>query len=292
MVLSIGAGAVAPVEAASAHGRSRPVFRGLQALPQERFVAILGGSATFGKGINDPYPDLVQAATGIPVVNLGVQNGGPDVYLSDPEVLARISRAEMAVVQLTGAETVSNPFYRVHTRRNDRFLAATPALRGLFPEVDFTEIHFTRHLLQVLSQADGDRFAVVATALKATWVQRMQSLLVHLPLRRRLLWWSDGTPPDRADSLGAGTGPQLVDAGMLDKLRPLAGEAIVVVPGREARNREAGAAADRPGDKMINCLPGPAAHHDVAAAIGPEVLALLRRGRRPPLILHQADAVR
>jgi Domain of unknown function (DUF6473) len=262
-------------------------------VPKGRYVAVLGGSATFGKGVAEPYPALVQAATGIPVLNLGVQNCGPDVYLSDPEVLTLIVRAEAAVVQLTGVETLSNPFYKVHSRRNDRFLAATPALRALFPDVDFTEFHFTRHLLQTLAHVDADRFGVVARALKTTWVQRMQHLLVHLPLRRQLLWLSDGAPPDRVDRLRPGPGPLLVDAGMLASLRPLAGDVLVAVPGPEAQSGASGDAADATWGGGPNAgLPGSAAHRDVAAVLGPGLLAQLRRGTPAPLILRQTDAVR
>lgn len=253
----------------------------------QRYGVILGGSATLGKSVDQPFPALVAAAVGLPVINLGALNAGPDAYLSDAEALTLISRAEVAVVQVPGAETLSNPFYTVHSRRNDRFLAATPALQTLFPEVDLTDIHFARHLLQVLSNTDTDRFAVVAGALKATWVARMQSLLVHLPLRRRLLWLSDAPPPDHANSLASGPGPLLVDAGMLARLRPLAGQVIVAVPAHEAR---ASKAAPDTGFQPTG-LPGSAAHRQIAAMLVPEMLAQLAIGRPPTLMLRLVDAV-
>jgi hypothetical protein len=260
------------------------MFRGPQDAPDAgRYAAVLGGSSTFGRGVTDPYPALVQAATGIPMMNLGAMHAGPDVYLGNPDLLTVIARAEFALVQVTGAERVSNPYYSVHGRRNDRFLAARPPLQALFPEVDFTEIHFVRHLLHHLDEVDADRFAVVARALKATWVTRMQHLLVHLPLRRRLLWLADSPPPDRADVLGSG--PLLVDVDMLARLAPLAGPVIVVRPGPAAGRSDA-SEAGTPG------LPGPAAHRDIAAALLPEIAALPRRSIASPLILRQADAVR
>jgi hypothetical protein len=210
-------------------------------------------------------------------------HAGPDVYLGNPDLLGHIARADFALVQVTGAERVSNPFYSVHSRRNDRFLAASPALRALFPEVDFTEVHFVRHLLHRLAEVDADRFAVVVRALKATWVTRMQHLLVHLPLRRRLLWLGENAPPQRVETLAPG--PLLVDGDMLARLAPLAGPVIVARPRPDARNRDASEAG-------TTGLPGPAAHRDIAAALLPEIAAQLRRGTAPPLILRQADAVR
>jgi Domain of unknown function (DUF6473) len=247
--------------------------------PDARYVVVLGGSATLGKAVAQPFPALVAAATGLTVLNLGVSNGGPDAYLSDRGVLHLISRAEAAVVQLTGAETLSNPYYSVHSRRNDRFLAATPELQALYPEVDVTEIHFARHLLRVLARTDAERFALVVDALKATWIARMQSLLVHLPLRRRLLWLSDAPPPDRADGFGAA--PLFVDKGMLDRLRPLGGEVIVALPSPAAR------AADMAAEPKAEAsgLPGPAAHREIAGTLAPILAA---QARLPLLLLRHA----
>lgn len=250
--------------------------------PGARYLVCLGGSATLGKSVAQPYPALIAAAAGVPVLNLGTANGGPDAYLSDPAALHLVSRAEAAVVQLTGVETLSNPFYTVHSRRNDRFLAATADLRSLYPEVEFTEIHFARHLLQVLARTDANRFALVVRALQATWVARMQSLLVHLPLRRRLLWLSDAPPADRAESFDAV--PLFVDSGMLDRLRLLAGEVIVAVPSPNARSADA---ADGP-FAGGGGLPGQAAHHEVAERLAPVAAALVRRS---PLLLRPAMAV-
>jgi Domain of unknown function (DUF6473) len=198
-------------------------------------------------------------------------------------VLNLVARADLAVVQLTGAEVLSNPYYTVHARRNDRFLAATPALRALYPELDVTEIHFARHLLQVLARIDADRFSVVVRSLQTAWVTRMRSLLVHLPLRRRLLWLSEAPPPDRADSLDAGPGPLFVDTTMLDQLRPMGGEVIMAVPSPGAR------AADAAGFQQAGVcrtdLPGQAAHREVAALLAPVITA---RIALPPLLLRQA----
>lgn len=290
-MLSHQAGAGTPDYFACRYGGSRAMFRGPQARLDAPYIAMLGGSFTFGMSVHAPFPALVASATAIPVVNLGVQNGGPDVYLSDPEILNIIARANVAVVQLTGAETLSNPFYTVHARRNDRFLTARPALQGLFPEVDFTDIHFVRHLLQVLARADGRRFGLVVQALKATWVARMQDLLVHLPLRRRLLWLSDTPPPDEGDSMGAGIGPLLVDKGMLAQLRPLGGEVIVAVPSQEARGKDS--AADAPSQGCVAPkagLPGQATHREVAALLLPAIAAHMRTGHKPPLVPRQVDA--
>jgi Domain of unknown function (DUF6473) len=214
------------------YGLSRAMFRGPERDLSGPYIVALGGSPTFGKYVAQPYPALLEQATGQPVANLGGLNAGLDFYLSDPSALRVASRARVAVVQITGADALSNPFYQVHVRRNDRFVAATPALRALYPEVDFTDIHFTRHLLQVLARSDAARFETLRAVLQDTWLTRMRQLMAHLPLRRVLLWLADAPPPETATEVEAGTGPLLVDAGMLAALAPITTTMVEAVPSR------------------------------------------------------------
>lgn len=272
------------------YGASRAVFRGPARDLSGPYVALLGGSATFGKYVAQPFPDLVEGVTGVPCANLGALNAGPDFYLSDPGALDVAARAQVAVVQIAGAEGLSNRFYTVHSRRNDRFLAATPALRALFSEVDFADIHFTRHLLTVLARIDPQRFAEVRRTLKATWIARMQELLVHLPPRRLLLWLADAPPG--VDEVGpeAGALPLFVDPAMLAALHPAIQGLVVALPSTAERK-------EAPDDRLFpeteaalaRCLPGAQAHRETAALLAPRIDALLAR-RPAPLILHPALA--
>ena len=256
------------------YGTSRAVFRGPARSLARPYIAVLGGSATFGKYVEQPFACLVEQALGAPVANLGALTAGVDFYLSDPPVLEVAARAEVAVVQVTGAEALSNPFYSVHSRRNDRFLAATPALRALFPQVDVADIHFTRHLLQVLKRSDESAYARVVQGLKAAWLDRMRQLLAQLPKRRVLLWMADAPPPDRAETLDPA--PPFIDRTMLDALRPEVDEVVIATPSARARSlapfdmiypeTEAALAA---------CLPGAAMHAEVAAELAPVVQGLL-----------------
>jgi Domain of unknown function (DUF6473) len=258
------------------YGLSRAVFRGPQRDLSGTYIVALGGSPTFGKYVATPYPALLEQATGHPVANMGGLNAGPDFYLSDPAALRVASRARVAVVQITGADALSNPFYTVHSRRNDRFLAATPALRALFPEVDLADIHFTRHLLLVLQRADATRFASVCDGLRANWLARMRQLLTHLPLRRVLLWLADTPPPPEAADLDPAFGPLLVDRAMLAELGPASTALVEAVPSLGARAEGlAGMQFPQTEAAQARHLPGSAAHDEVAALLGPVVTRLL-----------------
>lgn len=273
-MLMLDAGAGALDYSPCRYGAAKAVFRGPGrdlALP---YVAMLGGSPTFGKYVGQPYPALVEQALGQPVANLAGLNAGPDFYLSDPATLDIAGGARAAVVQVTGAEALSNPFYSVHGRRNDRFLAATPAMRTLYPQVDFTDIHFTRHLLQVLYRNDGGAFRQVVQGLRQNWLAKMRQLLSRLPSRRVLLWLADIAPPDRAESLDLA--PLFIDRAMLDALRPEVSAIVLASPSPRARamarfdmtfpETEAAQAA---------CLPGAAVHAEVAERLAPVLRGLM-----------------
>lgn len=266
MIVQTGAAALdyAPCR----YGASRAVFRGPGCDLTGSYVVTLGGAATFGKYVAAPYPALLQQAIRVPVANLGAVNAGPDFYLSDPGILHVAARARLAVVQITGADAITNPFYIVHARRNDRFLAATPALTALYPEVDFSEINFTRHLLSVLIDTDPVRFATVRAGLQANWIAAMRQLLAHLPLRRVLVWLADTPPPDRALGLDRHGGPALVDRSMLSALRPAVLGLVEAVPSPAAR-AEGLALMQFPETEALQArqLPNAAVHREVATQL-------------------------
>ena len=245
------------------YGTSRLLFRGPRRSLDRPYIAFLGGTETYGKYVPDPYPDLVEDAVGFAAINLACVNAGVDVYLGEPDVIDIARKAEAVVVQIMGAGNLSNRYYSVHPRRNDRFIGATPLLRSLFREVDFTEFNFTRHMLTTLQATSKDRFAVLADELRATWLQRMTQLLAQLPQRTVLLWLADQRPPERRGLIGSD--PVLVDAAMLAQLRHLAQGYVEVLVPPDARNGGldgmAFTALDAPAAAL---LPGPGVHRDVA----------------------------
>ena len=258
------------------YGESRLNFRGPAADLSRPTVCFLGGSATFGRFVREPFPVLTARRLGCQAANLGCVNAGLDVYLSDPHIMATCQRAGTTVVQLTGAHNLSNRLYTVHPRRNDRFIRANLALVALYPEVDFTQYNFTRHLLRDLREVCAERFQAVEDELKTAWVMRMRSLIAQLRGRIALLWiprpdQGGGMPP------GLGEEPLFVTGRMVDRLRPLVADVIRTAPpaatapegteGMIFSELEAPAAA-----QML----GPQAHAHIAGAL------VARLSERPP----------
>ena len=258
------------------YGSSRLLFRGPRRDIDRAYVAVLGGTETYGKFVPLPFPDLIEQELGLPVANLGCMNAGPDVFLNEAAVTQIAAQASVTVVQILGAQNLSNRYYAVHPRRNDRFLGATPLLRTIFPRVDFTEFNFTRHMLMSLQSASADKFEVVAEELRAAWVTRMKLLLSRLGRRVILVWVSDQPPPSPTRRVDLARNPLLIDSEMINAIRaPVAGYVEAVfsaaalsqgVEGMAFAPMEAPAAAG---------LPGPAAHREVADLLMPAIHRLI-----------------
>lgn len=252
-------GARAPDLSSCRYGASRLMFRGPHARLDLPYLAALGGAETYGSHVADPWPALLSRRIGRGVANLGAPHAGPDFWLNEPGLVSVARGADLRLVQVTGAINLSNPFYTVHPRRNDRFVSATPALRRLYPEVDFTEFHFTRHLVFGLCRRDPARFAELAAALGATWQARMRALLdaVGGPAILVVI----GEVPEARPRLDSR--PPLVTAAMVQALRrDCAG--LVAVPCPPVP--EAGMPMAAIG------LPGPATHARLAAALADAVM--------------------
>lgn len=250
---------------------SRLYFRGPQRNLGHPYVAVLGGTETYGKFIERPYSALVEERLGMPCVNLGVPNGSVDAFINDPAVKDMVAHAALTVVQVMGAQAMSNRFYTVHPRRNDRFLRAATVLRALYPEVDFSEICFVRHLLTTLWSISPQRFAILREELQTAWSARMRSFLSELGPRSILLWFAPGLPSDapweqRPDPLRIE--PLFVTRRMIDQLRPLVRAVVIATPSARALAQgNDGMVFTRMQEGAATALPGPAAHAEAAAAL-------------------------
>jgi hypothetical protein len=252
------------------HG-TRLRFRGPLPDFDAPFIAMLGGTETFGKFVRQPFPSLVAEWTGLPVANLGIAQAGLSIFSEEVGILDIASRARVAVLQVLGAQNMSNRLYSVHSRRNDRFLGVSPALRDIFPKVDFAEINFTGHLLETLSRQSPASFDVLVEELRWAWVQRMRRIVGMIGCQVLLLWISDRRPEETWGSLREGE-PFFVDRAMLRELAPdVAGIVEVILPrtggleGKICPEEEEGAARS---------LPGPAEHARIAEALAERLAAL------------------
>ncbi len=211
---------------------SRVLFRGPRRDLSGSYIAYLGGLETYGRFVETPYPTLLERRLAVACANFGVVNAGVDLYLQDPAILDLAAEASAKVLQVMGAQNMSNRFYQVHPRRNDRFLRASERLETLYPEVDFTDFHFNRHMLGHLAGLAPDRFDAVVEELQQAWIARMKHLLTILRGNVVLLWFSRHDPSARL-AAEIEDEPLFVTRKMLQTLEPRVAAVVEVVPPQE-----------------------------------------------------------
>lgn len=257
------------------YGTSKLSFRGPPHPLDGDYVAVIGGTETYGKFVERPYPDLLQDRLGLPVVNFGAVNAGVDVFSTDDTVLSACSRARAVVVQVMGAHNLRNRYYLVHQRRNDRFLRASSLLKCLYPQVDFTEFHFTRHLIGTLRDIDCDRFAAIETELRTAWRSRMETLLSAISAPVVLLWLADRRPSEPTD-LDRTTDPLFVNDMMLDALGARIAGVVEAIQGHMADDAgQRGVVFSGLEAPAAAVVPNAAVHEEAARVIADAVRAFV-----------------
>jgi hypothetical protein len=262
------------------YGTSRLLFRGPKRCTDRVFVAVLGGSDCFGRYVKHPFPDLLEKELGLPVANFGLPNAGPDVYLNDEWIREAAGRAAVTIVQVMGAQNISNRYFTVHPRRNDRFLAASPALRALYPKLDMTDIHFTRHLLQTLHHKSAAEFAKLALGLQEDWIRHMHSLLAQISGPTILLWSGNAQPPLQQAPIDLRADHLLVTQQMVEAVASKANRMVYAIASPEARAMgTTGMDFDPLELPFAAQSAGPYVHREISNTLLPHIEGLL--GQRP-----------
>ncbi|WP_425500872.1 DUF6473 family protein [Roseovarius faecimaris] len=215
-------------------------------------------------------------------MNFGWSNAGADVFLNDPAVLRGAQRASAVVLQLPSAQNMSNRFYTVHPRRNDRFVGPSELMRNVFPEVDFTEFHFTRHLLSHLQRIAPDRFATLRRELQTMWVARMRLLLRKIDREVLLLWFSKRRPGEDSNAPDLALDPAFVTQQMVDSIRSPMAQCVEVRASQSARDAGLEGMIFAPVEESAASeLLGPLAHEEAAVALVQVLGPLLSNEKGP-----------
>lgn len=254
------------------YGTSRLYVRGPKRDLRAPYLTFIGSTEVFGKFVERPFVQGAEALLGKACVNLGSINAGVDSFLYDESLMAIAAQAELTVVQLMDAQNLSNRFYKVHPRRNDRFLAAHEELIALFPEVDFTDFHFNKHLLTALRNVSEVRYEEVRAHLQESWLERMATLLSKVPGKTALLWLRQEGQGDAE----LGNSPALIERDMVSALAPRARKLL------EFAVKDAQTAEDMPG-MLFGPMDLPLARRMIGPKENDRVAALVAEGLRPLL---------
>ena len=256
---------------------SKLLFRGPRRALESDYIAFLGGTETYGKFIENPFVNQIEQQLGIICVNFGWANAGVDVFLHDKGVLQAAQTARAVVLQLPSAQNMSNRFYAVHPRRNDRFVAPLALMRQVFPEVDFSEFHFTRHMLRHLQRRAPDRFSVLRKELQTIWISRIRLLLSKIDNDVVLLWFSKRRPSQDNDSPDVSFDPALVTRPMVEAVRGYSTEVVEVFESSEAAAAGLkGMVCSKVEQAAAAELLGPISHAEAAQALNPILHKLIQ----------------
>ena len=261
------------------YGNSRVLFRGPQRRLDAPYISFIGGTETYGKFINAPFPALVESALGINCINFGIANAGVDVILNESFLLEAANGSRATVLQVIGAHNLSNRLYSVHPRRNDRFLQASPLLCSIYPEVDFSEFHFTKHMLSFLNETSPQRFEVVRNEVQEAWTARMKLIIRRIYRPVVLVWFADRLPSDETGmemSQQRFADPLFVTRSMMHAVNEhTAGYVEVAASATALAAGTQGMCHDSLDETAARSLMGPKAHGEVAVHLGKALHAVI-----------------
>ena len=187
--------------------------------------------------------------------------------MQDPAIQAAVSTASAMVLQVTGAHTMTNRFYSVHPRRNDRFLKASSMLRTIYPQVDFTEFHFVRHLLSHLKSISDDRFDIVRSELATAWVARVRRFISQAEIPVHLLWLANHGPSDDI-SPDMDADPLFVTDTMMKQVSGVAASVHMIALSESNKGQETRGKFFGPREEAAaRLLPGPELHTEAAISL-------------------------
>ena len=260
------------------YGMSRLLFRGPKRNLTDPYIAFIGTNETYGKFVERPFPALVEKSLGRTCANFGQLNAGVDAFSFDPFVLDAASAADLSVIQVLGAQNMTNRFYSVHPRRNDRFLEAATLLKSIYRDVDFADFHFNKHMLGTLLDVSIERFQTVRQELQEAWVARMRLMLKQINSKTILLWIAGHSPDDidpyDIDTLGSD--PLFVTRDMINQVKPYATSVVEVVLSDKAQRAGTTGMIFGELDRAAAAeMMGPMAHEEAARAVTKEIRALL-----------------
>lgn len=213
-------------------GRLNQIYRGPPPRLEAPYHICLGAAQTFGRYCAAPFPSLLSERLGRECVNFGTGGAGPGFFLRDSAVLEAASNAEVCVIQVMSARSLSNRLFQVKPKRNAQIQAVSKALEDLFPHVDFETFSYAHNMLNSIASEDAEKFLEVENELRTAWVARTRLLLDSIHTKKVLFWFSEREPDEtmrHRPNKPMLKYPHYVDQAMMNAVAPCVDEVVYCV---------------------------------------------------------------
>ena len=267
-------------------GLGSRTFRGPPADTSAPYLAFIGGAQTFGRFASEPYPTLLGARLGIPVLNLGAGGAGPR-YFEAPELLRLINGAEAVVVQVMSGRSASNSMFD-----NSESGAMIGRLRS-----DQSPLRSDAFFVKFAQSCSEIEFKKVVDETRDDYMSSFVKLLQNIVVPKILLWFSIRQPQyvDDFKSLPFGVlkaFPQLVNGSMAKELAAFSDEYVECVSDAGLPNRlwqsdqPVPGLASKEGTLENRYYPSPAMHGAAADALEAACRRFLGRNKPSSQAAH------
>jgi hypothetical protein len=183
-------------------------------LEKGRYIACIGAAQTFGCFSDNPFPQRLQEALGLPVVNYGMGGAGPSFFLQQEKIFGLLNKSVCTIVQVMSGRSESNSVFDTGglayiTRRSDgRRMGARAAYQSLLRR---KMIFGRKELKQIIAET------------RETWVQNYKSLIAKIDTPVVLFWFAKREPDYRERYVHVSTllggFPHLVSREMLETIK-------------------------------------------------------------------------
>jgi hypothetical protein len=181
-------------------------------LRRNEYFACVGAAQTFGCFCEAPFPMLLEQRLHLASLNLGRAGAGPRFFSNQRALMKYINRARFVIVQVMSGRSEDNSLFR------------SGGLEWLQRRSDGVELSAESAYQQLVDQHDRDFVQRVVMETRANWVRSFTELLAAMTPPKILFWFSQRHPEyvERLDSAEGlfGEFPQLVNAGMVEAIKP------------------------------------------------------------------------
>ncbi|MCA0042382.1 DUF6473 family protein [Celeribacter litoreus] len=186
--------------------------------PSVRDIALIGFERLVGQHIQAAIEETFPKKSAVRVT---FGEMGIEALLHDPATLERCRKANLTVLQIPAASTISNRFYTVVRADPYRIIRPSSLLQTIYNGVDFSGVRTTDELLSLLHAKGPDKFDVVRNELRDAWIARMRSVATELRGKLVLVALPNHSLDDAAACDALGNEPLFVTRAMLAGLKSL-----------------------------------------------------------------------